>query len=349
MASVIYLTDTRFGQHAWHHPSARHRCYHYSDALLANRRRSAVMAMDRVSVPMLSGFDHVVFHRPAYNKRFVHAMDCCAKASVKIHADYDDLIFQPDYAQHSPLYVNGKRSLVKVAEQFDMNYKAARYFSNFISSTRFLEARLREVFSGALVTVVPNSLPRLFYPPVKSVQQGFGLTIGYFPGSSGHDEDFKTISAALSEVLNDGVRLLIVGRINSDSYQGLSNVYRAPFADYGDYLDLLSKVDVSIAPLVDNTFNQSKSAVKLIESVSVGTPIVASANLDMHDHSNPLASLVGNSNDWKVALDERLSQSKAQSDKQHMGVKNEIVNSLIERFSVASRLSLLDEHLQCAA
>ncbi len=341
MASVIYLTDTRYGQRAWQHPSARHRCFHYADALLANGEDSLVASMERITVDVLRKYDHAVFHRPVWNKRFEHAIGCCREASVKIHADYDDLIFHREFAQYSPLYLAGNRAINKVEQQFESTYKAALCFDSFLVSTTYLEEKLRGVFPRVATSVLPNSLPLNFNQPVSDRQNSDLMTIGYFPGSRGHGKDLQSVIPALKENLNANVRLLIVGRVNERDYADLENVVQLPFANYSDYLHLLSLVDISIAPLVDNVFNQSKSAVKLIESVSVGTPVVASTNQDMQDHANELADLVECESDWAECLGGALSKAAVREN------KKTVVDELVERFSVTSRLPVLQEHLQC--
>ncbi len=343
MASVIYLTDTRFGQRDWEHPSARHRCYHYADALLAGGDHSVVMPMDRVNVQKLKNFDHVIFHRPTYNKRFIHALNCCKRASVRMHADYDDLVFRSQYAKYSPLYINGNRTLERVEAHFDENLRAAGCFNSFITSTTFLKKQLREVVPVSQITVLPNSLPRVFPPAVSDCRQSIP-TIGYFPGSSGHGEDFKSIYSTLSQVLLGNVRLLIVGRMNSRDYAGLPNVFHVPFTGYNNYLKLLSRVDVSVAPLIDTVFNQAKSAVKLIESVSVGTPIVATKNQDMEDHLNPMTTLIGAGEDWSHPLLRWISLAQQESE---VCSSTASIASLAERYGVDSRVPLLKAHLSC--
>jgi len=300
VTSVIYLTDTRFGQQAWEHPSARHRCYHFADALLASGSRSAVVPMERVSTKMIKKFDHVVFHRPSNNNRFKHALSCCRKLPVRLHADYDDLIFHPEYAGHSPLHVTGSRSLEKVTRHFQKNYEAAQHFDSFILSTRFLHQKLLEIFPDVSACVVNNSLPRLFKRPHSASRPDSPMTIGYFPGSNGHGEDFSSVKAALKRVADDDVRVLITGRLHRRYFEGIANVIHLPFVDYKKYLQLLSSVDISIAPLTNNVFNHSKSAVKLIESVSVATPIVTSINTDVCDHKNPMSTILGENDDWKT-------------------------------------------------
>ncbi len=352
MASVLYLTDTRYGQRAWEHPSALHRCYHYADGLLAgtqnsnNRNNAVVVPMERVSAQMLKGFEHVVFHRPSYNRRFSHALNCCMQTSVNIHADYDDLVFQPEHARHSPLYINGNRDIAKIRIQFEQNLRAAKCFSRFLVSTRFLQSQLAALFPQANITVLPNSLPRLFHTSASDAAKSKMITIGYFPGSSGHGEDLKSINSALSAVIGKNVRLLVVGRIRKDDYHGLANVIHIPFTRYNNYLELLSLVDVSIAPLVENIFNQSKSAVKLIESVAMGTPIIATEHQDMRDHNNELSTLVIDHRDWQAVLVDKIESIRQESVKHGFSEK---AQELARRFSVNSRLPILLEHLECPA
>ena len=343
MASVIYLTDTRYGQHAWQHPSVRHRCYHYADSLLSHGGNSVVFPMERVSTDLLKKFDHAVFHRPSLNNRFKHALECCNAVGLKLHADYDDLIFHPDFAQYSPQHLSGGKSVSRIKHQFTDSYNAGKSFSSFLISTVYLSDKVKQVFPNSSVTVLPNSLPRTFSAPCQENINKEKLTIGYFPGSRGHSADFKSVVPALTEVAGEDIRILIVGRMNEKDYADLKNVDHLPFALYADYLKLLSHVDVSIAPLLNNEFNQSKSAVKLIESVSVGTPIVATENRDMADHNNELSYMVGKDCQWRDALRDALEKSLAnRNDKQ-------TIVELQKRFSVTSRLPVLLEHLQCAA
>ncbi len=344
MASVIYLTDNRFGRRAWDHPSARHRCYHYADALLAVGENSSVVPMESVSVEMLAGFEHAIFHRPTDNGRFRHALKCCQSASIQIHADYDDLVFLSEFAECSPLFINGNQSIDKVKNQFARNHRAASCFKNFISSTEYLGTKLQKEFPESLVSVVPNSLPRLFNAPSINIDSNAPLTVGYFPGSKSHAKDFKVIYESLRDLLIGDIRLLIAGRMDKRDYSGLDNVTYVPFTGYDDYLRMLSMVDLSVAPLVENVFNESKSAVKLIESVSVGTPVLATENQDMRDHENSLSVLINHAANWRQSLHETLYTAREMRE-QHKAAAME----LADQYSVKSRLPLLREHLQCAA
>ena len=111
------------------------------------------------------------------------------------------------------------------------------------------------------------------------------------------------------------------------------------FVDYNQYLIQLARVDLSIAPLQRNVFNESKSAVKLIESVAVGTPILASTNPDMEDHQNSMSTLISDSSQWFSKLLQCVrAQVSFDSSSDH----------LRNCYSVTARLPLLKQFLSTA-
>lgn len=340
--AVLYLTNTRHGQLAWKNPSARHRCYHYADAISAGGWGSSVMHIDEMRPEFAKSFQHIVFHRPVNDHRFLRAIEKCKDGDAVLHADYDDLLFEPELASVSPRYLNGNSTVESVAREFSNNLQALKVFDSFIVSTRFLASRIRLIKPGAAIYVLANSMPRQFVVPDKIPQSHKYFTIGYFPGSASHGHDFKSIKEALAVVLENHrhCRLLIAGQFRKEDCDELPRVKLLPFVDYNRYLYLLRQVDLSIAPLVDNYFNQAKSAVKLIESVSVGTKIVASPNDDMRDHSNKLVEFCCNTQDWLENLNNLVNANNTCSGR---------TEPIDDRFTVGQRLPGLLEHFQCAA
>lgn len=351
--AVLYLTNTRHGQQAWQNPSARHRCYHFADGLVAAGLHSSVMHVDEMRAQYARKFQHIIFHRPVFDRRFRKALDKCRNGTAVLHADYDDLLFEPELASVSPKFLNGNSSVKLVAKEFANNLQAMRCFDNFITSTRFLAGRIRDIKPDAAICVLPNATPRQFIVPRKLPQLDNHFTIGYFPGSNSHGHDFESVREVLGSVLSKykHSRLLIAGQFRSEDCAGLPRVMQVPFADYNRYLFLLRQVDLSIAPLVDNLFNQAKSAVKLIESVSVGTRIIVSPNGDMLDHDNDLVEYCSNTDEWHDQLDCSLRQSLESWSDKPLAVKDSNDSGAHSNavFSVQNRLPVLLEHLQCAA
>ena len=340
--SVLYVTYTRYGQNAWHDPSARHRCYHFADALVAESWKSAVIHIEQLNEKLVRQFGHVIFHRPKYSRRFAKALEICRRCDLVLHADYDDLIFDPALAESSPLFLNGNRPLHKVQAYFKDNRRAMQCFSSIILSTRVLASHISNAQPEATVTVLPNSLPRLFQNPKEGVSKTQRFTIGYFPGSNSHAHDIALIRDALAKLFDaePNCKLIVMGHMERGELPfSKQQVEFLSFVDYNQYLIQLARVDLSIAPLQRNVFNESKSAVKLIESVAVGTPILATSNSDMEDHQNSMSVLLSDSSDWFSNLLQCVrDQPSFDSSSDH----------LRGRFSVAARLPVLKQLLSAA-
>ena len=354
-SAALYVTDTRHGHHAWHDPSARHRCYHFADALVQEGWSASVVHIDSLTASIIGRFRHVIFHRPKYSPRFARALAICRRCDVSVHADYDDLIFDPELAEHSPLFINGNRPLSKVKRYFEDNRSAMENFDSIIVSTSALCKHLRRQLPHVNASVLPNSLPRLFQPPrvqPPRVQpphldkpqversRDCSFVIGYFPGSNSHNHDIEMVFDALGQLLTDKphCRLVVVGKMADKRLSSLSRqVEFKPFVDYNQYLYQLAQVDLSIAPLQKNIFNDSKSAVKLIESVAVGTPILASENPDMADHMNSMSVLVRDASDWLAKLLQCIERNAC--------FDCSASEQLRVRYSVSSRLPILQQHL----
>lgn len=340
---VLYVTDNRHGHDAWHDPSARHRCYHYADALNASASGTAdVVNVRRINRKLLARYDHVVFHRPKKSRRFCEALRLCEHSDAILHADYDDLIFEPELAEYSPLFINGNRPISAVKQYFIDNMEALLCFDSFLVSTRMLASRLQSISPDASITVLPNSLPRLFRQPRLNDRDEGVFTIGYFPGSNSHTHDFDSVREALALTLEKYrcCRLMIAGQLSLDkATESMAQVIKIPFSGYNKYLELLRNVDVSMAPLESNVFNDCKSAVKLIESCAVGTPLIATHNDDMQDHTNALSYLVKEPDQWGYALEEvvcgELITAPVETVAQQAAVE----------FGVQSRLPVLERHL----
>jgi glycosyltransferase involved in cell wall biosynthesis len=81
---------------------------------------------------------------------------------------------------------------------------------------------------------------------------------------------------------------------------------RVPFAHLPEYL---SSSWVTLAPLVDNAFNHSKSAIKFLESAAFGAPCIATPIPDMLKHEAGGLQLARTENDWEQLLDGLLDES----------------------------------------
>jgi glycosyltransferase involved in cell wall biosynthesis len=130
------------------------------------------------------------------------------------------------------------------------------------------------------VAVLENQLDRV--PPFKAKPARSGATIvGYAAGGDhGHDWPFvrDAYNRIVAELSSRGAQIetWIVG--DPQIYASIASPRKRLFPSMprGDYLRFLAHVDISIIPLKDGAFNESKSDVKYLESAAMGTPVLAS-------------------------------------------------------------------------
>ena len=89
------------------------------------------------------------------------------------------------------------------------------------------------------------------------------IIIGYFSGNITHNSDLEMIELAIIKILKEynNVQLLIFGQLTIP--EGLNNfnqqIIKKNFADWRKLPQLISNVDINIAPIEDSIFNQPKS------------------------------------------------------------------------------------------
>ncbi|MFM0043751.1 glycosyltransferase [Paraburkholderia sediminicola] len=153
-----------------------------------------------------------------------------------------------------------------------------------IASTTGLAGAMREagvertfVIENALDTETTRTAEKILARPRH--KDGY-LRIGYGSGTKTHDADFRAAVPALLNVLRQrpNVRLCIIGELNlsSDFDAFNAQIERLPLSDYSTYLGRLADCDISIAPLENSIFNDSKSNIKFLEASAVQLPSVCS-------------------------------------------------------------------------
>ena len=137
------------------------------------------------------------------------------------------------------------------------------------------------------------------------------FTIGYFSGTSSHQEDFALVRPALLKFLKNHreTRLLIGGEFKlDDELYGLLETGKlklVPKVDYATLQYLQASVDVVLAPLVENDFSNCKSALKVYEAGVVCTPACASATESYREaiEDKRTGFLCSSEEDWISALE----------------------------------------------
>jgi glycosyltransferase involved in cell wall biosynthesis len=166
------------------------------------------------------------------------------------------------------------------------------------------------------VFLLPNYLDQKIWP-LKAQQVGTPLVIGYMGGNS-HGPDLESILPALETVLekHSSVQLHFYGLQPPEALQEHSQVIWTP-AESSSYAEFAAhfssqRWDIFIAPLKDNLFNRSKSAIKFLEYSALGVPGVYSRITPyerlVQDGINGL--LAADGQDWQRGLNRLIESSQ---------------------------------------
>lgn len=232
---------------------------------------------------------------------------------ARVVFDIDDLVFDPDILEsidgykrlpddQKPSYVNGVHMYRRMMLEADV----------VTVPTDFLRAHVEAL--GKPTVVVRNSLNARQFAVAHALHgrpraaREF-VRIGYFSGSSTHQQDFKQCEEALLALMEAHADLIlrIVGFLDLDPswdrFEG--RVERLGFVPYPEMLRLLADCDINIAPLdTGSVFCQAKSELKFFEAGLVRVPTVASATdtFQRAISAGVDGYLADNKTQWKNAL-----------------------------------------------
>jgi glycosyltransferase involved in cell wall biosynthesis len=281
--------------------------------------------------------DVVVFHRiqasrtwiePSFIPLFLLAKKC----NKKVIFDYDDAIFFT-----FPVICE---FCIKFADIVFAGSHALLSHAKFLNDRSFL---------------IPSAVDtNLFSPPKIQVQKdNQGVIIGWHGSALGHFRNLKLLKPMLVKLSKEhSITLKILG---SEGSQLVQDYFKIPhlnlvlgpkkWVPYDQLPLYLHDVDVGVSPLVDNSWNRSKCAMKAIEYMSLGKPVIAS-NVGEHRYvitNNVNGFLADNEDEWIWYLTE-LIQSYQLREKIGRAARK----TAVEVFSldeVSNKICNLLEHL----
>lgn len=252
-------------------------------------------------------YDVIIFHRPRFSFGFKLTLRRLQKAGTLCVADFDDMVFNPNWAQYSPGVANQQVTLKQTTKTFQSHAKALALFNYASVSTAPLQTDMQQSHSTT-AWFIPNAVHLNWRT---QTEQNFGPrppTLTYFPGTRSHDRDFAMIKAPLADYLAEHpqMRLEITGELADNSILKDFNpkqLKRHPKQTFDDYRTHVAKSTVNLAPLENTQFNQRKSALKAIEASFFNSPTLATPIPDMQRLSDAGAILIGDDpNDWYTAI-----------------------------------------------
>jgi glycosyltransferase involved in cell wall biosynthesis len=192
------------------------------------------------------------------------------EAGVKIVYDVDD--------RFDAVLPDNPAAAVYVKEKQDEIWELIGLADLVTVSTEALADHIRPRANA--VKVLPNLVPASITPRREDPDPSVFKIL--WAGSPTHRRDLAVMAPVLRDVLalHEGkVRFVCFGETLPEALQDVRQyVDQRKFVQFSDYLDELASIgaDLMVAPLEDNEFNASKSAVKALEAASCGYPILMS-------------------------------------------------------------------------
>jgi glycosyltransferase involved in cell wall biosynthesis len=264
-----------------------------------------------------SRFGSVIFFRVPGAPEIYELIEYCNRLGIQTIYEVDDLIIDPD---NYPPPLESMGGLVTKEEwgRFVLDpillAGAARACSYGIGSTEKITNELAKLVRTGIAFTHRNGFLEADYAPVQAETRHAPhpgrITIFYGSGSRSHTGNFYNGAAqAIVAIMqrHPSVDLQIVGPLTLDkSFESFgARVKRAePIAVFRDYLKVLARADINIAPLDGSAFADAKSEIKWMEAALVGVPSVVSRSSNYEDvvHEGVDGLLASNQAEWYDAL-----------------------------------------------
>lgn len=232
--------------------------------------------------------DLLIFNRGIWSPEAIELCEKLKKQSKKIGYDTDDFVFDVDLAPELVKQMAVPREKYGFYFYYVASvYNLAKHADYFTCTNDYLKKKIVKFFKKPCY-VVPNfsnqeqiahaeeinSKKKKQYNPEKE------FIIGYFSGTKTHDRDFQLIQDQIIKILEKypQAKLMILGHLNLDEKfkKYRRRVIRHGLKNYLELEEFIARVDINLAPLVQNEFTNAKSEIKFFDAGMVGVPTIAS-------------------------------------------------------------------------
>lgn len=270
--------------------SAYYRAYNQAEELNMHGIKAKVMIQDNPFLPRFSDkFKIFIFHRTLHTSNVAKLIKRIKALGREIIFETDDLVFDTKYIHETDLYKNEmgyfeKKQYAKGVGEEILNDP---YTKACTTSTSYL-AKILEGY-GKKVFIVQNKISNHELEITENIRKNFkkaadqSIKIGYFSGTASHNKDFATITDALTVILEEYPKTMLVlaGPLDTENKLNIfkDRIIQLPLVPRDKYYYNVSKVQINLAPLeIGNLFCEAKSELKFFEAGILGIPTVAVRN-----------------------------------------------------------------------
>lgn len=155
------------------------------------------------------------------------------------------------------------------------------------------------------VHILPNSIPKVdqFLFP-KTEDEKIRL---FWAGSVTHKRDIQLLAGPSRRINSNKVKWVLGGYNKDSEWKAIASYFTGGGKFNNELLESLpveryyamySKCDISLIPLVENTFNTYKSNLKILEAANIGAPVVVSEVHPYLGFPKGVVNYVGRQGEW---------------------------------------------------
>jgi glycosyltransferase involved in cell wall biosynthesis len=284
----------------------------------ANRRHGLQEPVGLIDVPPV---DLVCFVRGIFPAKMQDIVRFLQQAGIAVIADVDDL-----YRHLSPGLLN--RYKISPAVNPAYSWANVEQACKIVDMVTCSTEPLKRYAPHGRVRVLENAVPARYLDIGREAEpRRDGKVVGWGGTVAGHLGDLRECRAGVAEALRqNGGRFLNVGDgVGVARDLGLDELEATGIVSFDQYSCEIARFDVGIAPLVPGVYASSKSWLKAIESLAMGSVVVTSdtpeyvrlyqglkAWCTKNAAPVPMATVSAKARTWRRELSAALARSDAE-------------------------------------
>ena len=266
---------------------------------------------------MVLDYRVIIFYLCPWTAKVNEAITLAKKLNKKVIFDVDNLLIDTKYTNMIPFI---KSLSIKEKKLFDENIvrigKTLKLCDFAVTTTKVLAKELKHYISNVFINpdVVNEEMWKISYDILKKEndkKMKDHLIIGYWNENISLNSNFDMIKPVLLKILKEfkNVEILFFGELNySVNYKYYkefqSQINYKEVTNLKKLLQIISNVDIILAPLENNIFNAAQNEIKWVEAALVKVPTVAS-NFGVFKQvikDKETGILCSELNDWYISL-----------------------------------------------
>lgn len=309
---VLFINGVNFNQLP--HPP-RYRVLHQLEQLRANNMDCDQRFFMELYPDLVRMYRAFIVYRAPYTEQLGEFIRLAKSLNKTVIYDIDDLVIDTKYTdtikyldtmsnEEREGYNQGVRDMQKTLKMCDAVITTTERMASELKHYCPIVFINRNTASEEMVRLSEDAYKEL----KNQVKPNQTVKMGYFSGSITHNDDFILIQPAVQQIMSEfqNVELHIVGLLDiPKEFEGFKErVIAHPFMDWKALPKLIGKMDINLAPLENNLFNEAKSENKWVEAALVRVPTVASnvGAFKKMMQQNLTGLLCDSTSDWYEAL-----------------------------------------------